>query len=323
MENALVVVDRKNALQTFTVDGEIDPILSGIRQKIDSFEARIDTPADRKEVASFAYKIAQSKSYLDGIGKELVDQYKEIPKKIDATRKRIRDTLDAWKDEVRGPLTEWETNESNRVKGHEAAIDAIIRAPSEQYHDASAIAARIESLRSSTFGDDCEEFLMKYVAARERAVAELQEQLAVRTRQEAEAAELARLRAVEAEREQAEREARIAKEAEDRATRAAEAAAQRERDAADKRELELKLQAAQAERRAADAEAKAKRDLEMKAAADAAEKARREANDKHRQSINKKVSAALMANGLSSNADCDLVTDLISSGKIPHVRIEY
>src|SRR3546814_10114176 len=106
-----------------------------VRAEIDGFSGDVQTKKGRDAIASIAYKVAKSKTYLDGVGKELTDSAKELPKKIDATRKLVRDTLDAWKDEVRTPLTEWEQAEESRV----AAIKMMLaelqgeigRAPSE------------------------------------------------------------------------------------------------------------------------------------------------------------------------------------------------
>lgn len=107
-ETALVTIEPVNALAIFTTPEKVDPILEAIRKVVSEFEPDVTTAKGRKEIASIAHKVAQSKTYLDGIGKKLTDEYKEIPKKIDANRKRIRDELDALKDEVRRPLTEWE-----------------------------------------------------------------------------------------------------------------------------------------------------------------------------------------------------------------------
>ncbi|OCS62006.1 hypothetical protein BBZ50_02590 [Escherichia coli] len=51
-----------------------------------SFVPDITTAKGRKEIASLAYKVAQTKTYLDGLGKDLVAELKEIPKLIDANR---------------------------------------------------------------------------------------------------------------------------------------------------------------------------------------------------------------------------------------------
>ncbi|MFN7073813.1 hypothetical protein ACK4QV_19760, partial [Proteus mirabilis] len=61
-----------------------------------------------------AYKVAQTKTYIDKEGKAVVDKLKELPKKVDASRKIFRDELDALSTEIRKPLTEWEAQEKAR-----------------------------------------------------------------------------------------------------------------------------------------------------------------------------------------------------------------
>ena len=116
-ETALVVLEPTTVLAVFTEADKVDPILAAIKKIVAEFTPDTATANGRAEIASIAHKVARSKTYLGGIGKDLVDQYKEIPKKIDANRKRIRDELDALKDEVRRPLTKWEESENERVQG--------------------------------------------------------------------------------------------------------------------------------------------------------------------------------------------------------------
>ncbi len=87
----------KGALAVFTTPGAIDPILADIRKRIDAFVGDVTTKRGREEIASFAYKLARSKTFIDDAGKTLVAEMKEIPKKIDASRKHVRDTLDLWR----------------------------------------------------------------------------------------------------------------------------------------------------------------------------------------------------------------------------------
>ncbi len=116
----IATIEPAHVLTVVTESGAVDPILERIRREIDEFAPDISTAKGSKEIASMAYRVAQSKTYLEGVGKRLADEQKEIPKKIDATRKRIRDTLDKWRDEVRAPLTEWENAEDERIECHEA-----------------------------------------------------------------------------------------------------------------------------------------------------------------------------------------------------------
>lgn len=333
--NELVTIDPANALTVFTTPGHVDPILAKVRAAIDAFKPDTSTATGRKAIASIAYKVAQSKTYLDAEGKKLADQQKEIPKKIDATRKTIRDTLDKWKDEVRKPLTDWETAEDNRVASHKAAIAHIEACGNGMIGgEPQPFGVLFRELESKVVvGAQFEEFEADAHRAKEAALAKLKAAFAEHEKREAEAAELARLRAEAAAREQADREARIAQEAAGRARMEAEAkaaaekkaaddAARRDREAAERRELELKLQAEQAERRAAEAEAKAKRDAESKAAAEAAEIARREADKEHRATINRAALAALVDAGIDE-ATAKRVVEMIATKKVPHVSISY
>lgn len=82
-------------------------------------------PKGRDEIASVAYALTRTKTYLDGLGKALVDEYKEVPKKIDANRKIIRDTLDTLRDEVGAPLTDFEAAEEKRVADLQQRLNRI------------------------------------------------------------------------------------------------------------------------------------------------------------------------------------------------------
>lgn len=97
----LVVIEPTTAVALFTEGQGVAELLADIRQKATSLVPDITTAKGRKEIASVAHAVARTKTYLDGLGKEQTDKFKEIPKRIDANRKQIRDTLDALKDEVR------------------------------------------------------------------------------------------------------------------------------------------------------------------------------------------------------------------------------
>lgn len=96
------------------VEKGLDPTLKIIRKKIDEFKPDMTTAKGRKEIASMAHRVAQSKTLLDGMGKDLTAEIKATAKGVDAERKRVRDILDGWKVEVRQPLTDWEEAEAQR-----------------------------------------------------------------------------------------------------------------------------------------------------------------------------------------------------------------
>ncbi|MDE1907678.1 MAG: hypothetical protein KGH75_14640, partial [Rhodospirillales bacterium] len=117
---ALTVIEPANVMTVFTDRQRIDPILEHIAREVRSFVPDTSTAKGRKEIASLAFKVAQTKTYLDGLGKDLVAELKELPGRIDKNRAAIRETLDALKAEARRPLTEWEA-EQERIAAEEKA----------------------------------------------------------------------------------------------------------------------------------------------------------------------------------------------------------
>jgi hypothetical protein len=345
MENELVVIEKETALAVFSGPKGLDPYLAKIKAEIDAFVPDVSTKKGRDAVASIAYKVAKSKTYLDGVGKDLVADLKELPKKIDEHRKIMRETLDKWKDEVRKPLTDWEEAEERRIATHKELI-AIFNSNAAEVEalDSGELAAQILFIEAKIIGAHLEEFEAEAARAKDACLSSLRVALDTRLKYEAEQAELMRLRAEAAEREQKEREARIAKEAEERAKAQAEAAAQAEREAvakreadakaaAERRELELKLQAERAEREKAEANARTERvaketeeriarEVAQKAATEAAELAKREVDMAHKAKINNAAASALVAGGLTQDAAKQVVI-LIANGVIPNVRISY
>lgn len=335
MNQDLIVIPKETALSVFTADDAIDPYLARIRQEIDKFVPDISSVGGRKEVASMAYKVAQSKTYLEGIGKALADQQKEIPKKIDASRKKIRDTLDAWRDEVRQPLTEWEETEDARVKQHTDAIEAMSAAAivGPDVHS-SNIKTTMTTIERVVVGpDECEEYEAAYARAKDAALTSLRSAFQRATKYEAEQAELDRLRKDAEQRAAKDREDQIRAEAAEKAKAEAEAnakatadaieiKAKAERDAAELRELELKLAAEAAERRALETEQRLKREADEAKAKEAAETAKREADKTHRTTVNRGVLIAFVAGGLDEEA-ARLAITLIVKRSIPNISIQY
>lgn len=333
------IPSKETALQVYSAANGLDPFLAKIREEIDGFVPDVSTRKGRDAIASIAYKVARSKTALDNVGKELVAELKEIPKKIDAERKRMRDLLESWQDEVRRPLTEWEEAEKARVERIQGQV-ARLADTDVSTMSAADIKDSISNLEAHVIDAQYEEFEAEAHRVKAASLATLREALAAREKYEAEQAELAELRRKQAEQEQKEREERIAREA---AEAERLASAQREAEAkaaAERRELELKLAAEQAERekleaqrRAEQAEREAQAKAEQAAAAErkrqADEQARieaeakaREADKAHKKAINNEALAALIAGGMPEECAKQAIT-LIAQRKIPHVSISY
>lgn len=340
-DNQIVALPPKEtALQVYSAANGLDPFLAKIREEIDGFTPDVSTRKGREAIASIAYKVARSKTALDNVGKELVAELKEVPKKIDAERKRMRDLLEGWQEEVRRPLTEWEEAEEARKAKHQAGIDQINLRLECRDLDAAELKSNITWLEGMAIGAEWEEFETEAARAKDKALAALRDALVVREKYEAEQAELAELRRKLAEQEQKDREARIAQEAAEKAQREAEAKAQAERDAAAQRERDLELRAERAKRaeleaqqRAEQAERDAQAKAEQAAAAErkrqADEQARieaeakaREADKAHRAAINRAALEAFMAGGMPEECAKQAIT-LIAKRCIPHITISY
>jgi hypothetical protein len=358
----LVVIEPANALAVFSADNGLDPYIEKIRAECAAFIADTSTKKGRDEIASMAYKVAKSKTFLDNAGKELVAELKAIPAKIDAERKRMRETLDALRDSVRAPLTDWETAEAARVADLQARVAGLENAKNTGWSSADEIRETLAWVTAVVVDESWQEYQAQGVVAKAAAIDAIGQALSAREKYDAEQAELARLRAEAAEREQRDREERIAREAAEaerqRAEREAqaerdrveaqakaerEAAAKREADAkaeAERRELELKLAAETAQRQAAEAQqraleaqqqaqrqaeqaAQAERDRQAQEAARApAELAAREKDREHKKAINSAALADFMAGGMTE--DCaKLAITLIVQKAVRNVTMNY
>ena len=335
MKTEIATLTKENALTVYQQVNGLDPYLAQIRSEIDSFVPDVTTKKGRDAIASIAYKVSKSKTALDDIGKDLVAELKELPKKIDLERKRVRELLDSWRDEIRKPLTDWEQAEENRVAAHKLNIEGIKRATYEiEEIESAVIIARIKEIESIvTDAASFEEFELEAMHTKESILKQLNYALTKRQQYETEQAELAKLRAEAAAREQKEREERIAKEAEERAKLAAEETAKKDREASERRELELKLQAEKAEREKLEAiqnaekqkiaaiEAEKKRQAD-EAAAIEAERLKREKNVAHMKKINNEALKAFIDNGLTEEC-AKLAISLIYKKVIPNITINY
>ncbi|HLV16010.1 MAG TPA: hypothetical protein VKY70_00915 [Pseudomonas sp.] len=322
VQQELIVVPKESALEVFTKPGGLEPYLGQIKAAVTGIVPDLSTKKGRDAIASLAYKVSKSKTYLDGVGKELVDEYKEIPKKIDAARKQARDFLDQLRDEVRRPLTEWENAEKARIERHQQAIRQINLRLECRDLDSTELQTNIEWLEGLTIDESWEEFQSEAAEAKEAALAALREARLARWKYEAEQAELARLRAEAAAREQQEREERIAREAAERAAREARESAERQVREAQEAAQRAELERQQAEQRAAQA-AEAERQriaAEQREAEEAAR--RREADREHRRKVNTAALNALVNEGVP--IDCaKLVITAIAQRRIPAVTITY
>ncbi|WP_458411272.1 cell envelope biogenesis protein TolA [Proteus mirabilis] len=313
MANELVVIEQATALDLFTAPEKVNQMLEHIKSLAEEERKELDSDfsvaKNRKAFASLAYKVAQTKTYIDKEGKAVVDKLKELPKKVDASRKIFRDELDALSTDIRKPLTEWEAQEKAR-------------------EEAEALKKQIEV--------DHEEALQMNELFDLRKAEEERKRIAREEEMKRQAAEQARLEAerkAQQEIEAAARREREAKEAAERAEREKQEAIQRAEQAAkeakEKAERDAKEAQERAEREkqlAIDAVRKKAQEAEQARLAEEErkrqEEAKRQADKEHRRKYNQEILQALVSHGFDEKLATEFIK-LVASNKIPHMTMNY
>ncbi|MEY0558842.1 cell envelope biogenesis protein TolA [Providencia rettgeri] len=314
-------MEKSKALDVFKSSNSVEDIISKIESEVNSFVNDVNTDKGRKEIKSLAYRVAQSKTYLDGLGKDLVAELKEIPKLIDANRKTVRDRLDALRDKVRQPLTEWEA-EQDRIKAEKQMLAWHEEALEMNAAFDKALAERIESdheialLMNEKFDRDLTE--AKAEAERQRIAHE--EEI---KRQAAETARLEAERKAQQEIEAVVQREREAKEAQERAEREKQEAIQRaEQEAKEAQErAEREKQAAiEAERKKA---LKAERVRLAEEERKRQEDVKRQEDKEHQRTFNREAVSDLVENGFFNEEMAIEFIKLVKKNKIRHITINY
>lgn len=333
MSNEVVVIENVELVPFFTKGDNLDSVLEQIEKEAMSFVAGdLSVKKNRDAVKAMVTKVTKSKTYLETHGKDLAAEYKEIPKRIDANRKKTKDFLTELQTRVRQPLTEWE-EEDKRIKAEEAArVEAEkIKAEIESDHE-------VALLMDEKFNRELADKLAEEVRLEQeriKAEAEKQRLREEEIRKEAEAKVKAQ---ADKEKQQliidnAHGEALLMnRDIDDRAVEIARIAEKKADEAKAKQDAidaEIKRKA-DIEQARIDAEAKAERDRKAEAQRQqdevdriAEEKAKREANEKHASMIMTQTKESIMAIGLSEE-DAKKVTIALKNGKVANVgRINF
>jgi hypothetical protein len=327
--SALAKIDGITVTEMFT-PGFMDPILAAVRTEVMSQAAKLDisTEENRKAIASIAYRVAKSKTFVDAQRKSYVGEQKKKLAAIDAVGAQIWTVLEGIQREVRQPLTEWEDKETARVKAHEDAVAEIWAMKPHLYPDIPSLEAAIKTLEAIK-PDTFEEFKAPAMGARAETLDILRGELETRRKAAADQEELERLRAESSERarqDEIEAAANRARESAEKAQREAEARAEEaqkrlesEQQAAARRAEEAAAESKRAAERAVEAE-RERVAAEERAAQEAAEA--RAANIAHRNTINAEIERSLIDLDLSPEL-AERVVAAIANDKVPYVHIDY
>jgi hypothetical protein len=323
MENNLIPA-KANIVALFTEKG-LDPILSKVKTKVDLFKASaansVETASGRKEIASFAYKIAQSKTFIEKAGKELVSRQKAAIKLIDAERKRSRDFLDEQRDRARQPLTDYEEAEKKLIAEEAARMEFEADYIEALFEDDIFNRQREIERKENEFAKQEEERRRKEEADRiEKERVEREERI------KKEAAEQAKKDAEKAITAEKERVIRLEVEAKAEATRVE----QEKKDAIEKAEREKKEAVERAERESEAKAAKIEADRREKEAEEWARKEtkriaaeRRAAHHKHRKKVEGEAIVCFTAALECTHDEAYEIVAIIRNNKIKNVTINY
>ena len=345
------------------VAGGLGQFFEAVKAEVTGEVPDLTTAKGRARIASLAATVSKSKKAVETPGRDYLKRLKEMPKVVEAELRDFVTKMDNLRDSTRQPLTDWENADQARKDKHVDGIDS--RKDMVLFGEtppASLVARVIADLEAIEINDAWEEFLAEAAQVKDQTLAKLRTLHSERAQHEAEQAELTRLRLEKEARDQKDNEDRIAREAAEQATREAEARAQRDRDteaqrvrdeqaAAEKRENDLKFQAAEAERKAEqakrekiEAEQKAERDrlqgiedqkraveqarLDEKARADAAadeilrQQQERQADVAHKSKILGEAKQALIGMNISEELAKAIVLK-IARGEVPNVSIQF
>lgn len=284
----LTLPETTTALEVYSKPDGLDPYVQKARDLVNKFEPDPSTKKGRDEIKSLAYKVSQLKSKLDGMGKELVSEWKTKAKAVDDSRKSMRDQLDELRDEAKAPLIEWEAVEQKRLDNLNGIITdiqgLINHCPGQSRERLNAYRKDFDDYSEQDFQELQAEADALIEKGRQAVIAELK-LLDEREAAELEAAkqreELEKLQAEKADRERIEAEAQRQHEIEMQAMQDKLAAAEAEKAEAERAKIEAEQAAEQARieaEKAAEREKQRIADEERQAAeAIAAKKAEEEA----------------------------------------------
>lgn len=311
MANELVVIEQATALDLFTAPEKVNQMLEHIKSLAEEERKELDSDLsvvkNRKAFASLAYKVTQTKTAIDKAGKLVVNDLKELPKKVDAARKLFRDELDLLSDGIRKPLTEWEAQEKAREEAE--ALKKQIEVDHEEAMQMNELfdlrKAEEERKRIAR-----EEEMKRQAAEQARLEAErkAQQEIEAAARREREAKEAA---------ERAEREKQEAIQCAEKAAKEAKEKAERDaKEAQERAEREKQLAIEAVRKKVQEAEQARLAEEERKRQ----EEAKRQADKEHQKTVNNKAMQDLIDAGIpeecAKNCIIAIAKNLVSSVKI-------
>ncbi|MER1962564.1 cell envelope biogenesis protein TolA [Proteus vulgaris] len=302
MANELVVIEQAAALDLFTAPEKVNQMLERIKSLAEEEQKELDSDfsvaKNRKAFASLAYKVTQTKTAIDKAGKLVVDDLKELPKKVDAARKVFRDELDKLSAGIRKPLTDLELLERAELDHSEALQMNELFDLRKAEEERQRIAREEEMKRQAA------------EQARLEAERKAQQEIEAAAKREREAKESAE-RAEREKQEAIQRAEQAAKEAKEKAERDAKEAQERA-----EREKQLAIEAER--KKAQEAEQARLAEEERKRQ----EEAKRQADKEHQKTVNNQAMQDLIDAGIPEECAKNCII-AIAKNLVSNVKIHY
>ncbi len=314
MANELVVIEQATALDLFKTPTKAQELVNYVsgevaKELVELENLDLSVGVNRNKYISLAAKVTKTKTYVEGIGKEIAADLKKLPKLVDESRKLIKDQLDKLSEEVRKPATDWEIADKERQEAEELArIMPYLHAEAlEMNAEHDRLIAEKEAQRIAH-----EEEIKRQAAETARLEAEHKAQ------KEKEAAELKAKQEIEAATKR-EREANEAKERAEREKLEAIERAKQEAKEAQEQAVREKQLAIEAERKKqADIEAARLAEEERKCQEDT----KRQADKKHQKEINNQAMQDLIDAGIPEECAKSCII-AIAKNLVSNVKIHY
>lgn len=292
-----------------------------------------EDPKGNAAARSYIRKLASTAVAIDKRRKDLGEESREYIKRVNAEGQALEAEVRKMMEPHQKAINEIEEREKKRVSEVRERIERIRLYQECKGHDSTELKNGIAELEAIAIDTSFAEFMAEATIEHKKALDAHKSELEIALKREAEQAELERLRKEAADRAQKDHEERIAREAAEK--REAELKAEVER--AEKLRLQaiadVECQKKQAEQDAIDAAAKAEKDkqdaieaerkrVEKEAADKAAADAKREADIKHQKKIHADIIEGLAGCGVDETTAKAIIT-AIRKGEIPHIKIEY
>jgi hypothetical protein len=256
-----LTIPKSDALAAAFADPElVDKVLERIEAEVKSFAPDLSTAKGRAAIKSLAFKVTQSKTAFDAIGKELNAGRRADIALVDSERRKIRERLDALRDYAKAPLDEWQAAEDKILADLEAKM-ASLDLRVDMFASTDDIRAELDRLDHMVIGGNWGKFESAGRMKRSEGLGQLNGFFTTAQKREDDALELARLRKEAQERAEADAKRRQEHEAGERKEQQAKAKREREEQAAIDRKEAAERATKQAEEKAKAADKRHEREL--------------------------------------------------------------